>query len=488
MREKIERLFNSKPGKEIYKTVIDTIKSEGMYSKLEKGVLVGLSGGADSVMLLIFLYHYRNKHPEISILSTHINHLIREEEAKRDLLFSSELSSSLGIEFVSKEIDVPKIARESKCGIEETARKVRYDAFSDIISSRNDIGTISVAHNATDNVETMVFNMLRGSGIRGIAGIPPVRDNVIRPLIRIPKADIEKALLEFDIPFVTDSTNLSTDYSRNYIRHEILPKFRQICTNPEQAMQRLSDILRENASYFDYESKKFLSENLIDGAISLKKLLSLKAAMLQEVIKSFLESRKIECEYTHVNKICSLLGGKDFSLDLPKGYTFVSERDRCYLSKKNSEDEFSFSFPLKLGLNEFEGINGAIILSETKLTDSYSKIYKIAIQQIFPFDIINKGLLVRSKAEGDKYRYSGMTHKLKKMFNDRKIPLRSRPFVPIICDNEGILWPVGFSKRDLEVPKDADRSLYIALAFNNSLSANKSFYFKQNNNSKTKGS
>ncbi len=491
MTEKIDRLFSSKNGRAVYEKICSTIDKEGMAPLIKRGVLIGLSGGADSVFLLSFFYRYRKENPDVNLLSLHVNHLIRGGEAVRDMEFSSMLSRSLGIEHLSQKIDVPALSRERKCGLEETAREERYKIFGDIISSRNDISAVAVAHNSTDNTETIIFNMLRGSGMRGMCGIPPVRDNIIRPLIRISKSDIEGLLNEFDIPFVVDSTNRQTEYTRNYIRHEILPKFRYISPCPEEALLRLSDIMRENAAYFDLQAERIFDTVYNgDGYILHADLLNLAPAMQSEIVRKMLEKHYVKYEYNHIKKVCELLSGGAFSYDVPSGYCFVSNGERCYLSKEKPQNlsEYGFSFPLKMGINEFEDFNGAIILSETKLTDSYSNVYKIAIQRSFAFDIINKGLYVRSKKDGDSYRYSNMSHKLKKMFNDSDIPPSLRPLVPIICDNDGILWPVGFSPRDGVSPRNGEKHLYIALATSISPNANKNFYFKQNNTSKKKGS
>jgi tRNA(Ile)-lysidine synthase len=490
VREKIERLFLSKRGKAIYKAICDTVKKEEMEKYIEKGVLVGLSGGADSVFLLSFLYFYKKTHPDFSLLAFHVNHMIREGEAERDLEFSKCFADALGIEFCSVALNVPLISKNNHKGLEETAREERYKAFSKIISSRNDLSTIAVAHNSTDNAETMVFNFIRGSGIRGLSGISPVRDNIIRPLLRISKEEIVNALSEFEIPFVFDSTNSDTDYTRNFIRHKILPEFQKINPASEKSMLRLSDTLRSYDDYFKSETKRFLDENLIDGYISRKALTNLHPAMRNEVLRAIFQKYSVNLEHTHIEKISNLLQGSNFSYDVPMGYSFISEEGRCAVLKKSEKNscDFDFSLDLKLGVNKIPGISGAIILSREKLTETYLNVYKIAIQEVFDFDIINNGLCVRSKRDGDSYRYGNMTHKLKKIFNERNIPLSKRGLVPIICTDDGPVWPIGFPKRDGAVVTDEQNTLYIALAYDNCENANKSFYFKQNKISKTKGS
>ena len=482
MIEKITALFNSEKGKRLYNTALETVKKEKMDAIMENGVLIGLSGGADSVMLLLFLYEYSRKVKKTNLLATHIHHMIRGEEADFDLDFSKKLALDLGVEFTYRKIDVPAIAREKGCGIEETARNERYAAFSDIISGRNDISAIAVAHNATDNLETMLFNIFRGSGIRGAAAIPPVRDNVIRPLIKIPKSDIVSSLDDYGIDYVKESTNDSLEYTRNYIRHEILPKISRITKNPEEMAGRLSDSLRDSVKYIDGEVSRLYVENVKSGVLSRDFLLSLPQALLSEFLIRFIKENGSFAEYTHVSKIITLLDGSDFSYCLPNKKKIVSREASVFICDKDITDtEDEFYFELKFGVNEFPKYNSVVIISD-KIVNNSPNVYKIAIQRKFPFDIIDDGLVLRSKKDGDSYIYGGMTHKLKKLFCDSKIPPSKRPLVPIICDGKGVLWPIGFSPRDTD--STSEKYIYIAFGYKNSDEHNNSFYFKQNNNIK----
>ncbi len=485
MTNKIHSLFQSEKGKKIYDKILITIKKNNMLNLIDSGVLLGLSGGADSVLLACFFYEYL-KDKRNNIICVHINHMIRGEEAERDMLFSKEFSKNLGFEFISLNIDIPKIASKSNRGIEETARIERYNAFSNIISSRNDINAIAVAHNSTDNLETVIFNMFRGAGIRGISGIPPVRDNIIRPLICISKNEISTALKEFDIPFMYDSTNSSTEYTRNYIRNEILPKFAKLTSYPEDIVLRLCETARDNCFYIDSVVNEVFETRLTNDKISVDALRKLPAYILSEVLIQFAKRYGTSCEKTHIEMISKLLFGADFEYSLPNSKKFVLKENFCYISSE-MEEKIHFSQKLEYGINEFEGINGVIIVSNEKINNSSSNVYRIAIQQKFKFDIINDGIFVRSKRDGDSYVYHGMTHKLKKMFNDRDIPISQRNLVPIICDRQGILWPIGFSQRDNSAPKNEEKCFYLALAYKIYDNSNKKFYFKQNTNIKKKG-
>ena len=185
-------------------------------SNIYEGAIIGFSGGADSSAIL----HYLSKKTK-KLLAIHINHMIRGEEALRDEFFCKNMCKKLGVKFLSFRVDVPYLAEERKQGLEETAREERYKIFNKIISQNSDYKCIVTAHNANDNAETVIFNLSRGSGAKGIAGIKPVLNNIVRPLIYCSKQEILEYCKKNSITFVNDSTNLDTDYTRNYIKYQI---------------------------------------------------------------------------------------------------------------------------------------------------------------------------------------------------------------------------------------------------------------------------
>ena len=462
MKIDVKELFDTPRGKEIYCKARRAVKDFSMADKLRVGALVGFSGGADSVMLLCFLKRYYEENPGGKILAIHVNHMIRGAEACRDETFSRDFCSALGVEFISLKFDVIAEAKKLSKGIEETARDIRYSAFDDILQGRNDISCIAVAHNATDNLETAIFNMMRGSGSRGVAGILPVRDSIIRPLIYIPKRDITGVLDAASVPYVIDSTNAEIDYKRNYIRSEIIPKLHYLTENPEAQITKLSFALRTDDSYLEDEAEKFL--NKFDGCVvPASELQRLHKALSARVIRSMAKKGGSSgCEFTHIAKISELLG-KDFSIALPGGVSFISESGVCRVAKPMLEARPSYERKLQIGVNLIPEINCAVILSNEKIDNSFSKVYKISIQQIIDFDIISGELSVREKRDGDSYVYGKMRRKLKKIFNDRSIPQNVRSRIPIICDDAGILWVPGFPVRD-GGDKNSKRKLFIAVA------------------------
>ncbi len=443
-------------GAKILRSAEEAIKDYSMFDKIKNGVVLGLSGGADSVMLLLVLLELKKRYGDYPVTCVHVNHMIRGVSADSDELFCKNLCSLLGVSFSSHRIDVPTIAKSSKRGVEEVARDVRYSLFAEKNNELYSDGCIAVAHNSTDNLETIIFNMMRGAGISGLAGIQPLRDNIIRPLIYSSKADITSALDKYGIDYVTDETNLSCDYSRNYIRNEVLPMLSRLTPSPEKMGLRISRNLFDDKELIDKYTDSFISENLICGSIEIQKLLNMPKSLFYRIS---LEMMRQKCdktlERTHVDKIYSLLPCGDFSYSLPGGVSFVSKGGVAYIADAHTDrvENNGIMCPLYEGINYIQGYDSVVILSSKPDFECYSNVYKISIQATLPSDIINDGLYIRQKQDGDSYTYAGFTRKLKKLFNDKKIPESERMNVPVICDKYGIVWVGGFGVRNEEEKK-----------------------------------
>lgn len=476
MVNKVKQLFESDLGKKIYSSIEKTIFAHNMLERIKSGVLIGLSGGADSVMLMITLCALRDKIGDFPILAVHVNHMIRGLEADRDEEFSCNIAECMGVSFVSEKIDVPCIAKLKCLSIEEAARDVRYSIFSKILSSRNDISTIAVAHNATDNVETVIFNILRGAGTKGAAGIPPVRENIIRPLINISKSDIVLALDSVGIEYVTDSSNFENDYSRNYIRNNILPLLTNISLHPEKSISRLSDNLRLDDEYISKEAQLFISGR---KKIATKELASLHPSLLYRVINKMVDSYSVTLEYKHIEIIASLLEGDNFEVSLPGELCFVSERGISYIKVRSNSDP-SYIYHLTKGKNDIPEYKSTFYITDQKIDKTSLKVYKNSIQADISSAIIVGSLFVRPKRDGDTVFYNGMTHKLKKLFNDKKIPKSQRPYIPILCDNKGVVWVPGFGVRDDKSNCGSQNNLYVTLAVGCSDADDDTFYIVKN--------
>ena len=446
-------MFSSSEGACVFDRINNYVIENNMSGCLEDGVLVGFSGGPDSVMLLSFLYEYRRRFGHFNIAACHINHMIRGEDANLDEQLASRMAEELSIEFIVRRIDVPTLAKDNSIGIEECARNARYSTFADIIRGRNDIKYIATAHNIGDTVETALFNIIRGAGALGASGISPKRDNIIRPMLSVSKSDIFKLLDSFDIPYSIDKTNLSSDYTRNFIRNELLTRLGERFPSYERSVLRFTENMRDCYEYINSAARAFVLENSV---IKNTDLLMLYPAVLSEVLSIMADERLTR---DTVFRISALLEGDNFSYDLPKGRVFVCERGECRVADAAQLRPLDYRYELSLGLNEFKEFSSVIYISEQPIPKTYPNIYKIAIQDKIPFDIIYGVLFIRPRKVGDTIFYGGMTHKIKKMLCDRKVPNSKKDLIPIFCDDNGPILVPGYHSRDGENP--SGRYLYV---------------------------
>lgn len=220
---------------------LDTIKENNLINKGDV-IVVGVSGGPDSITLLTCLNKYKD-YFEIKIICAHINHLIRKDSTE-DEQFVENVCEKMGIKCYVKRAEVEKIAKEQKKGSEEVGRKLRYDFF-DIIAKKENANKIAIAHNMNDNAETMLLNIIRGSGMQGLEGIQAEEyGKYIRPLINCSREDIEEYCEKYNLQPRIDSTNKENIYRRNIIRNKLLPEIKELNPNIVQSLSNLSKIVK----------------------------------------------------------------------------------------------------------------------------------------------------------------------------------------------------------------------------------------------------
>ena len=409
-------------------------------------VLAAFSGGADSSAMLYMLKEHCDA-VGATLYAAHVNHGIRGAEADRDEEFCKDVAKRLGIEIFVLRADVPAIAEERKLSIETAARDVRYEFFADIMKKRS-IPILAVAHNADDNFETILFNISRGSGLSGVAGIPPTRHFdggiIVRPILSLSKSEINQYCAEHGIDFVTDSTNADTEYTRNKIRSRVIPELKSICEGAEKAAARLSETLRQDALCLDAMAEELLREKRDGNSISLEALGSAPAAIARRAVMALYRevSGGADLEYTHITAILELSkkAVPHSSLDLPAGVSAVVEDGLlCFtaapLPQKNTVYP-EFSTELCEGINTLPQINAEIIIGNIQ-TDK--NVYKKSINFVIDSAKIVGVLRARSRLPGDKIRVLGVSKSLKKLVNEKKIELDIRARLPVICDDSGIV-------------------------------------------------
>ncbi|MBQ4511108.1 MAG: tRNA lysidine(34) synthetase TilS [Clostridia bacterium] len=414
------------------------------------GAIIGFSGGADSSAIL----HYLSKKTK-KLLAVHINHMIRGEEALRDEFFCKNMCKKYGVKFLSFRVDIPLLAEERKQGLEETAREERYRIFNKIISQNGDYKCIVTAHNANDNAETVIFNLSRGSGSRGIAGIKPVINNIVRPLIFCSKEEILEYCKQNSISYVNDSTNMDTDYTRNYIRHEIIPMLEKINPSFIDSCLRMGELLRDDDKYIQSVCDKIIEENRIKTRINTELLVSqerpVASRLLMYLSKEALDRKAIDA--------CLRLakhGKVGQYVNLPNKLSFKKERGYVKFVETENLAKAKYNMALKEGLNYIEQAKTAISLNSDLIPDTskYELVDAVKLKS-------EGKLTVRNKKDGDKMIQGKMTKKLKTIFCDKHIPSHHRDKIPLICDEKGILYIPTIAVRDGAKSKNAETVIKI---------------------------
>lgn len=406
-------------------------------------ILVGFSGGADSSALLLMLKIY-SEQSGAKIYAAHLNHGIRGAEADRDESFCREFAKALDVEFFSLRLDIPKIAKESGESVESAARNARYDFFNKIMLE-NSIPILATAHNADDNLETVIFNLARGAGLSGLCGIPDSRptDNgiVIRPILSMEKKDIIAFCETNGINYVTDSTNADNEYTRNKIRNQIIPLLKQINAGVIKNTTRATESLKNDSVYLQNVTSSFIESFVTDYSIELKELKNAPESVLNRALIGIYSdiSSGETLEGTHINAIKKLANKAipHSAVSLPAGIDAVIENEKlCFIRKKKQHAFTEFNLPIKDGENIIEAAGIDIFIN----IEPYSKnIYKKSILLSIQSAKIKGVLVARSRQTGDKI-LSGKIHKsVKKLMNEKKIPLELRERIPVICDDDGIL-------------------------------------------------
>lgn len=409
-------------------------------------LLLGLSGGADSCALFHMLLEYCKEHGT-SLTLAHVDHGIRGEEAKRDAEFCRTLAEKHCLPFHLHCADVPTLAKESGSSIEEEARAVRYNFFGTVMQKEG-IPLLVTAHNADDNAETVLFRLARGTAVRGLSGIPPVRafagGKVIRPLLNLTKAEILSYCEEHSIDFVTDSTNECTEYARNRIRREVIPALRTVNGGVVENITRLTQSLRAEEDFWSTEVSRFLASNATESTLLAPALLALHEALGKRVLAAWLEENGFEPSSTAIDLILALAktAKPHASLDLAGG-TVAYENGLLVVKEENvTRPKNDYLIPVT---EEKTLLPNACLLWETSPREDDTQemcqnIYKKATTTKISFDTINGSLFIRPRRPGDTILAGGMHKKVKKLFCEKKIPLALRDRLPLLCDEDGIVW------------------------------------------------
>ena len=310
------------------------------------GIVVGLSGGPDSVCLLNLLCEIREE-MNIDIVACHINHMIRGEAADDDEYYSKQLCERKNVRFYSKRIDVNKYAKESGQSSETAGRRIRYDFFNEIMK-QNKFNKIATAHNANDQAETIIMRMMRGAGLEGLTGIPVKRDGVyIRPILFLKREEIEEYCNSIGENPHIDATNLERVYSRNKVRLDIIPYMKKNF-NPDiiDTINRMGLLIQEDNNFIELEAERYYNifvEECKNKAIIKRDAFKLHNAISNRIIRraiSYVSGSKYDLELKHIEGIRNLgLLGTNKRIDLPESLYAINVYDDIEIKLKSQKDK-----------------------------------------------------------------------------------------------------------------------------------------------------
>lgn len=398
-----------------------------------KPVLVGVSGGADSIALLTVLVELG-----YSCIVGHCNFHLRGEESMRDECFTETYARKLGLPFVKVDFNTRDYAAEHHLSVEMAARELRYAWFEEM-RCVHDAQAIAVAHHRDDNVETVLMNLIRGSGIRGMSGIRPKNGFVIRPLLSVARQEILQWLAERQLEYVTDSTNLSAAYTRNFIRLRVLPLLETINPSVRTAINRTAEHLAETESLFAYvmaDARKRVFE--AENRLSIKALMQYPSpkTVLFELLKAF------HFTPSSVDEIFLSLNKESGKLFFSSSHRLVKDRDCLLLSPLAAAGEKEVYF-----LTGEEGCwSGPIDLAFSRIV----RIEELHIQKdkdiaYFDLDKLKFPLVLRHWQQGDWFVPFGMQgrKKLSDYFSDKKFSRLEKEQVWLLCSGDEVIWIVG---------------------------------------------
>lgn len=400
---------------------------------------VGVSGGADSMCLLEILSKLKHEYG-IILKVVHVNHNIRGDEALQDQHLVEDYCQKLGIECRVYSVDIPALAKEMGIGEEECGRIKRYECFESM-----ECDAVATAHTLSDSIETMMFNLIRGTGLRGLCGIPSKRDNIIRPLIDCTRGEIEDYCHKNGIDYVTDSTNLTDDYTRNFVRHNIVANFSKVNPSFESAISSAMETLKlENESMENSKDAVLSLAGTSDG-YRISVLRQADSAIRRRAIADILgENMDKDVEKRHIDLIDSAVIKGEGKIEIAKDlYAVVSDDIISIRPEIIPVPEWE----CECIDNVFSTPMGKFYIEEAS-----SAVYKNI--NAIDADKIKGSLHMSSRRQSDRF-YSDIrrnTKSLKKLFNEMKIPTEERNNIAILRDDENLIWIDGIGTDGRYVP------------------------------------
>ncbi|MDO8682764.1 MAG: tRNA lysidine(34) synthetase TilS [Armatimonadota bacterium] len=438
-------------------------------------VIVAVSGGPDSVALLHALHALKDR-LGISLHVAHLNHGIRGKEADKEAEFVRQLAADLGLESTVEKADVPAVKKLLRLSTEEAARKVRYE-FLDRVADQIGATKIATAHTKDDQAETVLMNLIRGAGLEGLTGIPPVRGCYVRPLLSVTRKEVEDYCAHQNLEYKIDPSNLRFDYRRNRIRLEFIPLL-ESHYNPavKSRLASTAEILRDEAAFLAETAQAFLAIATVKNdpsevVFDLNRFTNAPIALRRRCLRMAIEMVKgdlHDVEFRQIERVINRLEtGENFTITLPSGAIYAKrEEDILKIFRVEPEPEapiIACELP----------IPGCVEIPELKITVTSKELAMpvdfhrppATLDVMLDRDHVKGKLIIRNLRPGDRIRPLGMSEdkKLQDIFVNAKLPRRSRSCIPIIADEEKIIWVVGFTLSDeVKITESTRRVLHLA--------------------------
>ena len=457
---------------QLRKQVAGVIREHNLFRANDR-ILIGVSGGPDSVALLSLIYNTSRTNPPYSeIFIAHLNHSIRGRESDEDEQFVTTLAEKYGVPLITEKRDIVEIARERKISLEEAARDERYKFFENA-AEKAGANVIAVGHNADDNAETVLHRIIRGTGITGVSGIRPKRKltpvstvTLVRPLLFTWRKDIIAYLKEEDLSYRIDSTNIEKDKLRNRIRLELIPHLEEnYNAKIKKSLATLGETALQNSDYLEEKTKALFEDVLVNRetpietiTLDINKLKGSPQILQQMIIKEAIIRLDIPLKKLSNRNYKDILNTinsrKTSAVNVVKEYLNIRrEGNELYLSKNRycvEESPVISETEIKVpGETELVDMNCRVKTEIREIENGFLKEFKqnkTAYEEAVDFDKISMPLTVRTRKQGDRFQPLGSRglKKIKDFFIDNKVPVMERDTVPIVTMNGEPIWLVGF--------------------------------------------
>ncbi|MGN0479130.1 MAG: tRNA lysidine(34) synthetase TilS [Hominenteromicrobium sp.] len=399
-------------------------------------IIIGLSGGADSVLLTYLLLQ---KYGPERLHAVHVNHQIRGAEADADEAFVSDYCGRLKIPLTVFRENVPLLAQKSGEGLEACARRVRYACFDRLVSAPDDC--IATAHNADDNTETILLNLARGMGPNGAAGIPALRGRIRRPMLRVSRTEVEFLCSVYGLSYVTDSTNAETVYTRNRLRHTVVPELKAVNPQLTQAVSRFSESMALQNAFVRGEAQRLLEAAECPCGYTLAVLRGAHRAVLRAALEIILAPLgRLSSEHLLQAETCVLEGG---SATLPGGVQLTAKQDTLTIVSGAPQ-----SFCVPAAGEKTPLPNGKTLIISKKFINCGAKnrnVHNLLFKNLLDCDRITGVPVIRTRRAGDCFAPAGrgVTKPVKKLLNEMRIPAAYRAELLLLELDGRIIWIEG---------------------------------------------